>query len=158
MLNRRPNSCVKLVAWLAAIAMVLAFALILLRYSTFYHADTTWQLYSIWSVMQSGHSVDFLSSLRPGYLLNVPAAYLFGINLYALRLVTYITALFGLAIFISGIKPGAIHKIWFPIVLVLASVCQLKFTDYIFHIITRPGFFFVLAWAVSGYQPDSVAG
>ena len=133
-----------LTVWAICIAVALVFVLFLLRKSAFYHADTTWQLYSIWSVMQPGHAPDFLSSLRPGYLLNVPAMWCFGVNLYALRVVTYCLAVLALAVFVYGLRRELLTSPWFPVIVLLASVCQLRFSDYIFSYYNAPWVFLAL--------------
>lgn len=135
----------KALAWLACLAFLCFYGAFLLKYNTFYHPDTGWELYSIWSVLQPGRHTDFLMSLRPAYLLNVPFAWLFGINLYALRLVEFGLAIMATLIFMAGLDKRLLKSAALPLSLILVVAMGQRFSDFILCYYNAPWLFLMIA-------------
>jgi len=144
------------ISWLLFIVFCVIYLGYFLPHSTFYHADTGWQLYSAWSVLQPGHPTDFLSSLRPGYLLNVPLVALFGTKLIVLRIVECVLSLGALTVFFTGIEPSLRKQAALPWLLMLSLLCSMQFTDFMLSYYNAPWIFLAVTLGAFGWQQYSI--
>ncbi|MDF2690617.1 MAG: hypothetical protein K0S29_472 [Gammaproteobacteria bacterium] len=131
--------------WLLAVGCFLFQALYLYRNFFYYHADTGWELYSIWAASQgAGHS-DFLMSWRAGYLFNVPFMQFFQFNLYDLRLLFLCSWLLSLSLLVIGLDKKFIKNEVLPAALIIACLFPCYYTDFIVDYYTAPALFLSLS-------------
>jgi len=142
-----------ILAWGIALAIIAINWLYIYRHTYTYHAITGWQLYSIWAAAKLGVGhTDFLSSYRPGYMLNVPLLSLFHLGLYGLRIVTGILYLITAAVVLWGLERLDWVKPSLPLSLAIVSSCTGYFADFLMNYYNAVPVFLGLSfgfWAAS---------
>ncbi|MDF2940619.1 MAG: hypothetical protein K0R66_1261 [Gammaproteobacteria bacterium] len=123
--------------WFIALAYFLFHILYLYRNFYYYHADTGWELYSIWAATQGPGHTDFLMSWRAGYLFNVPFM-LLGFNLYALRILFLCSWLAAISLLVYGFDRKFIKTEILPAALLIGMICPFFISDFIIDYYTAP--------------------
>ncbi|MDF2530124.1 MAG: hypothetical protein K0Q57_1004, partial [Gammaproteobacteria bacterium] len=115
------------------------------RHFYYYHADTGWELYSIWAATQGLGHTDFLMSWRAGYLYNVPFVHYLGFNLYGLRILFLCSWLMSITVFVAGFDKKFIKTEILPAALIVGILFPCYYTDFIVDYYTAPPMFLALA-------------